>query len=76
MTGVQTCALPILSHLCGLSFRVGVFSVGVDYIFGDIKSLTDVVSDAVEDVEGEDVSIKKIGKIKTDMLRLNVGVKF
>lgn len=65
-----------ISHLCGLSFRVGVFSIGIDYIFGGIKSLTDVVSDAVEDVEGEDVSIKKIGKIKTDMLRLNVGVKF
>jgi len=64
-----------LSHLVGFSFRVGVFSVGTDYIFGDIKSLTDVISSSVDNVGG-DATTPKIGKIKTEMLRLNIGVKF
>lgn len=64
-----------VSHLVGFSFRVGVFSIGADYIFGDIKSLTDAISSSIDDVGG-DVTVKKIGKIKTEMLRLNIGVKF
>lgn len=64
-----------VSHLFGFAFRVGVSNIAIEYIFGEIKPFTDIISDAVEDI-GENVTTQNVGKIKTNELRLSVGLKF
>jgi hypothetical protein len=65
-----------LSHLVGTAFRVGIFNIGFEYIFGSIKPISDNIADAVDNIDDATATSQKIGRIENNYMRIVVGCKF
>lgn len=65
------------SNLFGGSFRIGVFNIGVERVWGKIGTLSDKIGDAVSGIdENEGDDFPKSGDLNLNHLRLVVGCKF
>lgn len=64
------------SNVAGGAVRIGVFNLGVEYVFGTINSLNDHLVNSIGSATGENLESSKTGELNNKCVRLVVGCKF